>query len=91
MLPPRRALTGSSITSKDQALEVGEALGRSLILDLGRGCRVAASLSGSLGLSILLRHLGRCLRGGGAGVPLASHEGEDAAGQKSVTPGAEIS
>lgn len=89
MLLPRRALTGSSIISKDRALGVGEALGRSLILDLGRGCR--GCLVGSLGLSILLCHLGRRLCGGGAGVPLASHEREDAAGQKSVTPQTEIS
>lgn len=91
VLLPRRALTGSSIISKDQALGVGEALGRSPILDLGRGCGVAASLPSSLGLSIVLPHLGGCLRGGGAGVALASHEGEDAAGQKGVTPETEIS
>lgn len=86
VLLPRRALTGSSIISTDQALGVGEALGRSWFLDLGCGCRLAASLPGSLGLSILLHLLGVCLCGGGAGVPLASHEGEDAAGQKSITP-----
>lgn len=59
----------------------GEAGGCRLVLDLKGGCSVDASLPGSPGLSVLLRHPGRSLRGGGAGVPLASHEGEDAGGE----------
>lgn len=72
----RRAVTRSSILTKDQG--GGEAAGCRLVLDLKGGCNVAASLPGSLGRSVLLRRPGRCLRGGGAGVPLAPHEGEDA-------------
>lgn len=63
----------------------GEAGGCRLILDLKGGCSVAPSLPASLGLSVLLRRPGGCLRGGGAGVPLASHEGEDA-GEKKKNP-----
>lgn len=85
----RRAVTRSSIQTKDQGLGGGrEAGGGSPILELKGRCTVVASLPGSLGLSILLRRGGRCQRGGGAGVPLASHKGEDAAKTpKQCSPG----
>lgn len=82
-------MTGSSIIPKDRGLG-GEAGGCSLIPDLEGGGRVAASVPGPLGLSILLRHPGRCLRGGRAGVPLASHEGEHAGKQNGATPEVDI-
>lgn len=86
----RRAGTRSSIEAKDQGLGGGEAGGGRLLLALEGGCSVAASLPGSLGLSVLLRHPGGRLRGGGAGVPLASHEGEDAETRSPSSPTPEI-
>lgn len=44
--------------------------------DVGAGGRVGTCLLGPLGMPVLLCGVGGGLCGGGAGVPLASHEGE---------------
>lgn len=47
-----------------------------LASDMGAGCRVSTCLPGRLSMSVFLCRLGGSLSGGGARVPLASHEGE---------------
>lgn len=48
----------------------------SLPSDIGAGCRVGTCLTGPLGTPVFLGCRGCGLSGGGAGVALASHEGE---------------
>jgi len=54
----------------------GDCVSRLVLSDVGAGCRVGTCSSGPLGMPVFLCHLDDSLSRGGAGVPLASHEGE---------------